>query len=86
MVGINVNEHHDERTVRCVCIGASESLYSPVTSISLWTSSLRHFLLPADNLNDKQFACKIKDKEKVDRSTYIAAILNICYRVLDFMS
>ena len=66
-------------TVKCVWIGASESLYSPVTRISLWTSSLRHFLLPADNVNDRPFAWNTSEKQKVTRPRTVAIfVVNLC--------
>ena len=57
-------------TVKCVLIGASDNLYSPVTRISLCTSSLIHFCVPADNVNNKELHLYIKENR--NKATVIA--------------
>lgn len=57
-------------TVKCVLIGASDNLYSPVTKISLCTSSLIHFCVPADNVNNKELHLYIKENR--NNATVIA--------------
>lgn len=76
-------QNKSKLTVKCVLIGASDTLYSPVTNTFLCTSSRRHFFDCAVSVKEIECILEINETKKVTKRNSATFAMFVSYLPTD---